>query len=357
MDYLPQNITSTNTHKDWLEWVLSIYYKCNFVSKHCYYAFNLQWPDFALPDSFERYLISFHTEYLYLDWIVEQANLVYPKPVALISDYDIQNCDFFPDNITLIQIRSLHHQLELAKNSYGCNLEPNKPKYKLSSLAMRTTQYKRFVTAYLIQNFPQEQLILSYHKWLAKDNDLHETPDIEHLRSVNIDIPKTLININDESLIINNSPLANANWHISAFENALFNLTNESWHYSSTIKNNKKFQFPGPYFTDKTFKPLLAGRPFVPVGQSNSVKELETVGFCIDFGFDYNFDSDTGDLSRIKGVFNLIDQIDQKSIDQLYEDSLYSVIHNAKHIKNGELFRTCEDLNAIGYEQIKNWFT
>ena len=109
------------------------------------------------------------------------------------------------------------------------------------------------------------------------------------------------------------------------------------------------------FVTEKTFKPLLAGRPFLAVGQCNTYKTLKELGLSIDFGFDISYDTDSGDLSRIKGIFSAIDHIQNTNLDRLFQSGIDAVRHNLNYIKNNNLFVHCEDLNTESVKRIKDF--
>jgi hypothetical protein len=293
-----------------------------------------------------------------IPWILEQARRVYPVPILLVTDYDIEKNPVWPENITVIKYITLHKQLDQAINDIGMATEIKTPKYKISSLSYRITQYKKFVTAYLLQHFDHSDMILTYHNSMGKLDDHHGYPNgYPYLDQLELtSLSKTLINFEDDTESINISPVLNASWQIAPFLDAWINLTNESWHYSRTILDNKNFYYPGPYLTEKTFKPLLAGRPFLAVGQCNTYKTLKDLGLSVDFGFDISYDTDSGDLTRIKGIFSAIDYIQNTNLDQLFQSGIDAVRYNLNYIKNNDLFVHCEDLNTESVKKIKNFF-
>lgn len=330
------------------------------ISRGCFVGINLGWPEFALPNHYDRYFLSFHTEYLDVDWIIDQARQVYPKPVMLASDFEIIAGDPWPDNMVFVQYITIHKQLEIGKSRAGIRHRPDMPKYKISSLANRVSQYKRYVTAYLLKTFPQDCMILSYHDWLAKDRDMHDhTPGIPYLDQLPLEkLTKTRINFEESDLQVNTSPVDNVNWNIAPFNDALFNLTNESFHYSSSIRNDQtEFKYPGPYLTDKTLKVLLGGRPFIAVGQAGTLEFLNELGFKTTFGLDVSYDDESGDLVRIKMIFDQIDYINNTDLDILYKNSISDVEHNLHHIKSKHMYDICENKNIAGYDEIKNFLT
>jgi hypothetical protein len=327
------------------------------VGPEIFLGINLYWPKFDLPANYQRYFVSFHTEYMDVHWIVEQARRVYPAPILLVTDYDIENHPIWPDNIIACRYITLHKQLAQAINDIGMATEIKTPKYKISSLAYRITQYKKFVTAYLLQHFNHSDMILTYHNSLGKLEDHHGYPDgYPYLDQLDLaSLTKTLINFEDDTESINISPVLNASWQIAPYQDAWVNLTNESWHYSKTIFNNHNFYYPGPYLTEKTFKPLLAGRPFLAVGQCNTYKTLKELGLSVDFGFDINYDTDSGDLTRIKDIFSTIDYIQNTNLDHLFQSGIDAVRHNLNYIRNNNLFVHCEDLNTESVRTIKDF--
>lgn len=351
--------TSLNLSKVQIDDLLKSIYGQEFdADPEIFLGINLQWPKFELPANYQRYFISFHTEYMDIPWILEQARRVYPAPILLVTDYDIEKNPVWTENITVIKYITLHKQLDRAIKDIGMATEIKTPKYKISSLSYRITQYKKFVTAYLLQHFDHNNMILTYHNSIGKLDDHHGYPDgYPYLDQLGLaSLAKTLINFEDDTESINISPVLNASWQIAPFLDGWINLTNESWHYSRTILDDQNFYYPGPYLTEKTFKPLLAGRPFLAVGQCNTYKTLKDLGLSVDFGFDISYDTDSGDLTRIKGIFSAIDYIQNTNLDQLFQSGIDAVRYNLNYIKNNDLFVHCEDLNTESVKKIKNFF-
>jgi hypothetical protein len=356
-DFL-NNGTSHKLSKIQIDDLLKSIYGQDFsVGSEIFLGINLGWPKFNLPATYQRYFLSFHTEYMDIAWVMEQARRVYPAPILLVTDYDIEKNSVWPENITVIKYVTLHKQLDKATNDIGIATKIKPPCYKISSLSYRITQYKKFVTAYLLQHFNHSDMILTYHNNVGKLEDHHGYPDgYPYLDQLELEsLTKTLINFEDDSESINISPVANASWQMAPYRDAWINLTNESWHYSRTILDGHDFYYPGPYLTEKTFKPLLAGRPFLAVGQYNTYKTLKELGLSVDFGFDTGYDRDTGDLTRIKGIFSAIDYIQNTNLDHLFQSAIDAVRHNLNYIRNNNLFVHCEDLNTESVKRIKDF--
>lgn len=331
---------------------LRLMYNVESANNDVYLGLNLFWPKFNVDVSKSKFFFSWHTEQFDVHWLIKQAELVYPKPVLVAYDGDVVN-NIFPDNIQFIKWNSWGQQLLMASSLVGVNTNPTLPEYKFSSLSFRFSQYKKFVTAFMLKNINPKDMILSWHGSVGKDEDLHGHPaGFEYLDNLNFSIEKTQLNFVDTFAVSKNNPAELVNWATDPSCNALVTLTNESFHYSSTVINDIPTQFPGPYLTEKTWKPLLGGKPFVSVGQCKTLHELARVGFRTDFGWDNEYDNDCGDLTRIGKIFNTITEISNIPIDDLYEQSLPAVQHNLEHIRSGRLLEQCNQLNATARETI-----
>lgn len=319
---------------------------------------NLQWPKFDLPKTYSRYFLSWHTEQLDVPWLKTQAEAVYPKPIMVAYDTNIDP-SVFPDNIKFVRWLTWHLQIAQLIQKFGACLNPLIPEYKISSLSFRVSQYKNYITAYLLEHAPHNELMLTYHNKLGKAEDLHGYPEgFPWLDSLNIsELKPTWVNFNDNYSWNNNQPVDNGGWRNQAFENALVNCTNESFHYSQSMLNGNTFNFPGPYITEKTWKPLLAARPFVSVAQCHVYQELEKLGLQFNFGFSLDFDQDPGDLTRIKDIFISLDQIISTPLSVLYEQSLDSVLHNVKSLANGDFDHVCRSINEQSRCEIQDFLT
>lgn len=307
---------------------------------------NLFWPTFNLPLDYQQYFLSWHTEQLDLHWLKRQAEEVYPRPILVAND-GIVDPAIFPDNVKFVQWITWGDQLDQLVKKFGMCETPVLPEYKISSLCFRVSQYKNYVTSYLLQHATPDELMLTYHKEISKLADLHGYPqNLSWLDALDFTLLEpTWINFQDNFDWEKNRPVANGDWRILPYQNALVNFTNESWHYSFSEVNGQSFLYPGPYLTEKTWKPLLASRPFLSVGQYQTYQTLNRLGLQTNFGFSTEFDQDPGDLTRIRDIFVSIDGILTTSIKDLYDQSYDSVVYNSRYIKNGDFNRACYQEN------------
>ena len=141
----------------------------------------------------------------------------------------------------------------------------------------------------------------------------------------------------------------NGQWSNPAYLNCEFNLTNESI-YNTEFNNSI---YTTPYLTEKTWKPLLAKQPFLPVGQANTLSFLTALGMKFDYGFDLGYDSIQEDFTRLENLFKLLDEL--KNIND-FTQAHNSAEYNLEMIISGEFNKNCVKNNMLQLKKIKEWY-
>ena len=113
---------------------------------------------------------------------------------------------------------------------------------------------------------------------------IYQTVEYNHYKSVlTANYPKT-VDVND---LVNQVPNLINNFDI--YERSQLTVVTES-HFDQT---------GGLFITEKTFRPLLVGHPFMILGQKGTLKKLRSWGFQTDFdGIDQSYDDVTNDSER-----------------------------------------------------------
>jgi hypothetical protein len=92
------------------------------------------------------------------------------------------------------------------------------------------------------------------------------------------------------------------------------------------------------HLTEKTFKPIALGMPFVIVGTRGSLEYLRSYGFQTFEGiWDESYD-DAEDDVRIERIASLLRSLDELSIEakqELFESAHEVIEHNWNHFYNG----------------------
>lgn len=138
---------------------------------------------------------------------------------------------------------------------------------------------------------------------------------------------------------------ANLPWH---FENetdhpmhscwlSLFDQCRESLAYvvTETVYNGRRH-----HLTEKTFKPICLGMPFVLVSTANSLEYLRSYGFkTFDGIWDESYDKEKDDAKRLVQIADLLEHLDSLSVidkQHVFDQALPIMQHNYNHFYNGE---------------------
>ena len=139
----------------------------------------------------------------------------------------------------------------------------------------------------------------------------------------------------------------------------LFDQSAESLLYlvTETVASGRRY-----HLTEKTFKPIALGMPFVIVGTQGSLKYLRSYGFKT-FGhlWDESYD-DAEDKIRIERISALLHELDQLSIErkqELFTQAMPIIEHNWNHFYHGGfesvLWQELKDmLNELEFDRRPN---
>jgi hypothetical protein len=91
-------------------------------------------------------------------------------------------------------------------------------------------------------------------------------------------------------------------------------------------------QSGGAFLTEKTFKPIKHGQPFVIVGAPGSLQALRDLGYrTFDHVIDNSYDLETDNTRRWQKILNCIQQIRQQDPDGWFQSCLDDLRHNQQH--------------------------
>ena len=116
---------------------------------------------------------------------------------------------------------------------------------------------------------------------------------------------------------------------------SLFDQSAESLLYlvTETVATGRRH-----HLTEKTFKPIALGMPFVIVGTQGSLEYLRSYGFRT-FGdiWDESYDSadDSVRIKRIASLLRSLDELPAEAKQDLFDAAREVVEHNWNHFYNG----------------------
>ena len=90
------------------------------------------------------------------------------------------------------------------------------------------------------------------------------------------------------------------------------------------------------HLTEKTFKPIAMGMPFVIVGTQGSLKYLRSYGFRT-FGdlWDESYDDEPDDSKRIEKIAQVLKQLEHSDHQNIFESAHEIIEHNWNHFYHG----------------------
>jgi len=104
------------------------------------------------------------------------------------------------------------------------------------------------------------------------------------------------------------------------FINAYYNIVLETYY---NIENT------GTFLTEKTFKPIKHGQPFIIAGPPNTLTALRSLGYrTFDNLIDNSYDTETHDSFRLMKILNSVEQLQNKDLHQWYLDCQADILHN-----------------------------
>jgi hypothetical protein len=109
---------------------------------------------------------------------------------------------------------------------------------------------------------------------------------------------------------------------------------------------------PGPHLDEKIFKCLVAGTPFIPVGQFRTYANLAKLGLEFNYGLDLTWDEDPGNLSRLEGIVKMIRSLADYTKEDLVAMTKESTNHNTDMIWSGEFQQRARAHNEVVRDQI-----
>lgn len=329
------------------------------LPKNTYFSLWTQDPGPILPPGHDLYVVTYHQDTYDPKWLLAQANQI-KQPIIVLNDGSVY--DFpFPENVHFFNYYSWHYHMQQIMTWFP-DRQPRNVKYKISNVCNRITQSKLLIFTALMKYHARDQLLVALGDWLEEKNvhfrqptgvaELDDLADTFYRQYLG-----TQIRIDDFENNKHNFQRINSNpWQPLYLESAL-HFSSESTHYSFMCIDGQASTRPGPQFSEKTYKCLIAGTPIIMVGQFESYKFFRDLGLRFDYGpIDLSWDNDPGNLTRLLSIVDLIKTLAEYSISDIEHMTKASTQHNFDHIWSGEFDRRCRAHNEIIAQQIIKQF-
>jgi hypothetical protein len=276
--------------------------------------------------------------------LVKLANKFPNLQFIWLTDSNIYD---YPLPLNIFRLKYLHWYLRVKTFLHICppekivKVKNKKIKHKFSSLSYYPRQNRALVTAALL-TFAQQQSILSWHNAKTQPNirstrissyfdNQHHGYLIDTLRqhpqlaNLNWDFINSVIKF-DDYVIDNNYPEYNLqDIDNPCYTESLCNFNNETTNFGFYVDDTVSYIRPGPYFTEKTVKPLVTGCVLVNSGQPFGYDFLSNdYKLFVDYGLDLSFDRLPGDFDRFIKLVELIQNLSNRPLSELNDATIDS---------------------------------
>jgi hypothetical protein len=273
------------------------------------------------------------------------------KQFVYLADVNIYNYPL-PPNVKFFKYR--HWFLPLKHLMSIPNLTIPKVKSKIinkkfSSLSWNAKQARSVVTAALL-TYARDQSIVSWHgvqlsqshKYLldsAKNHPYFSELDWGFLNYI-------LTVDNYYSSAVNDYDKNMTDFIGDSYQTCLINFSNETenigWHRS----DSEEYTHAGPFFTEKTWKPLIAGNLLLNSGQPYCYDFLKNqYQIPIDYSIDLEYDTVKGDFDRLLKLTELIRDLSQTPLSDLIDQNIDNCELVQNTVSNPDYFRQFELYN------------
>ena len=298
----------------------------------------------TIPNGYNRYILGFWFEVFDEDTFMQVYNNNPQAEFIILTDLAANDLSKF----SRCSVVNLYHWKWFLMQYRETVMLPRK--YKISSLSNRVTEFRAFVTLKLL-NCADALVTWNAHFIDGVNVDYIFSPTGRQKRDSflkNIEQLRYAINAeqfkNDPEQAIKSSAAH------PAYSESLVNSINEtkdiSWSPDIGI-------LPGPYMTEKTWKPLMNGNALLFTGQFNTCKTLTDLGFVFDYPWSNTYDDLPGDLDRLELIFDTIDQILGMTHLSIERGIKHSVDYNQNYIRSKELVQIIDQCNESGLAQLK----
>ena len=341
------NIKKLSSHAQKLygKWLLSL------KQGKTFFGLNWNWPDLFDSDPggfYDTYVFSWHVESWPHNWLKEFCEQHPDSQVIVISEYSKPKRYYDLPNLKCL----VYHSWGLILSKVLQYNQPNyvpmtKRKNFLSSLVNKPSYFKALTTAHLLMHHQNKKLIYSWN--INKRREICPSLTFLELELAPNDQLKPLFEFYHSELKnktyslddFNDTRFSNYFSDIPAYTDCLINVSNET--YSQSYVTG--VVLPGPFITDKTWKPLLAGCAMLTQGPRGIYTYLEQFGFRFDYPWDTKYDQTYGDIDRFLSFLKTLDHVLEMDIGQLAYNLETTTKHNYYHVRSQEFFSTIENIN------------
>ena len=300
------------------------------------YALNVSGAPVVDFDSVDTIVLSFHYCQVNLDWVYDLAVKYSDTKIYLFYDGYVEHSNWWPTNVEYIRLVTWGYQVKELLDTYGPVNSNTVRDKKASCLVNSKTMGNAALAGFIANSDEKDSTVISWH-----DDYFTESTGDFYVDTL-IDYSKQ----NKDQRPHNSYPTC---WKHPAYENSVFNFTNEYEYTTSITKDYQIFNNPGPFLTERTWKPLIAGSAIIPVGQYKTYRPLEQLGLRFNYDLDKSFDQIANNVDRTISLIQVAKTILENDIGDLIRSTEASIKHNQDLILSGKLLQICNRINETNF--------
>ena len=241
----------------------------------------------------------------------------------------IENFVYFPDH------ELFYWHMSVRKNQQylsGCKPHQHPRDYDFTLLSRVHKWWRATVVSYLLQQNLLSRSLWSYNTIsigdMRKDNPLKVGPNF-NIKGVDDFVKNAPYSCDNLSENDHNNHQVYVPEH---YENSYVNLILETLYDAD--------QSDGAFITEKTFKPIRHGQPFVIFGTPGSIKLLKDLGYrTFDNIIDNSYDSELNNKQRFLKTVQTLKAVKTLGPDQIYNQCFDDVVYNQKYFEQSKYHR------------------
>lgn len=175
--------------------------------------------------------------------------------------------------------------------------------------------------------------------WIKRQHK-QDAEIMELLSSIDDQMPLPPLYLDTDELVNNRATLEGRSLYL--YQNSLVSLVTETTYYHGTNPNESRF------LSEKIFKPIAVGHPFIFVTVPKALEVLKTLGYKTFHPYiDENYDDEFDNNRRLKMIVDEIERIskmDQSEVEEFIENVRDICLYNQMILKSKtEPFRRGDD--------------
>ena len=288
--------------------------------------------------------------------IVELANKHTDKQFIFLADVNIYNY-ILPSNMLFFKYRHWYIFLKFFDFTVVPKVKSKSITKKFSSQSYYKKQARAVVTAALL-TYAKEQSIISWRNvtWSPYHNSLIENVKNNILFA---DLDWKLLDLVYEFDYFTKTQLDIWGFNNCIYDvqtnishnSCLINFSNETTHFGLHWDEHTQYNRPGPFLTEKTWRPLVAGNILLNSAQPFCYEFLKNdYGLPINYSIDTSYDQVEGDIDRLVKIKDLIAELAAINLSDLIDQNIdncqltQDTIMDPEYLHQFELFNKIQDL-------------